>query len=324
MLKTIFINISDKYYSDFSITLNNFFNILKSNSIDYYIIHNNFENQLKQIISDCFFNYDECAIITPYDKSLKIADIMKIMTVGLIDGDLNQSLSTACFLIEDFENFDFNFLIKKFLHFHGLPATILVTERLIIRELTCENITQLNNIYNQPHAQKFMTDLCTLKEKTEKHNAYIKSMYHFFGYGLWGLFNKSDNNLMGQCGFENIYVNNEGIIGLGYILDSQYQKMGYAYEASSAIINYGFTSLDFQAISAIIEISNSSSIKTAQRLGMTCIKNINYKNRDCLMFSIKKEAFIRKSKRAEASKKAFEKFNEIPDKTVYSRIYPKV
>lgn len=102
------------------------------------------------------------------------------------------------------------------------------------------------------------------RESLKRQKKWLKdeSTYHF------GIFRKSDGAYIGLVSlmdikrevFQNAY--------LGYHIFNMYWGEGYAYEASQAVIKYGFKKLSLHRIEAGIEPKNKRSIALAKRLKM--------------------------------------------------------
>ena len=120
----------------------------------------------------------------------------------------------------------------------------------------------------------------------EKQKAYIKNVYAFYGYGLWGVFSKTTGKIIGRCGIENHMVDGQEEIMLSYLLDSQHWGYGYALECCHAVLEYVREELDIHRVVAVIDVSNSRSIKTAQKLGMECEKDFVYNGRNAHLYAI--------------------------------------
>lgn len=215
-----------------------------------------------------------------------------IPCIGFINKNSgNQDLSTANVLIESFKDIDYDFLNHVFLRANGLPVTIAVTKRLILRELTVSDIKDLYDIYMNPEVKKYIDDIDDyLDIEIEKHKAYIKNVYGFYDYGLWGVFTRNDNKLIGRCGIQNREIDGRNEIELGYLLDENHWGLGYATECIKAVIRYAFDSLDLSRIVAVMDRRNDRSIKVAERNGLRCEKEIHDRSRECYLYTIHKKA----------------------------------
>lgn len=211
-----------------------------------------------------------------------------IPCIGFINENSgNQDLSLAHVLIESFEHIDYNFINNELKRANGIPITIASTKRLILRELAVSDIKDLYDIYKNPEVRAFIDDIDDYLEiEIEKHKAYIKNVYAFYGYGLWGVFSKEENKLIGRCGISNREINGQNEIELGYLLDADHWGLGYATECITATLDYAFQTLELPRIVAVIDKLNARSIKVAKRVGMTLEKEIIDRDRACYLYSI--------------------------------------
>ncbi|WP_167959308.1 GNAT family N-acetyltransferase [Anaerosporobacter faecicola] len=240
----------------------------------------------------------------------------------------NQDLSRACVLIESFQDMDYHFIESEYRRAYGLPVEITKTKRLIIRELTIEDIKAMYKIYQDPKVHEFIDDIDDyLEEEIEKHKAYIKNVYSFFGYGLWGVFMKDSNELIGRCGIQNRSIDNKTEIELGYLLDINHWGMGYALECTKAVLSYAFEYLGIQRIVASIDKMNARSLHVAKKLGMQPEKEIMDRCRACILYVITKEDYDKQhqtdeaSRRKEAVYRVLSKFDDGIDTSVYKKRY---
>lgn len=215
----------------------------------------------------------------------KAAGIPCVGYVNLHSG--KQDLSSADVLLESFEGIDERFFHHILTRSLGMPVTIADTKRLLIRELTPDDIKAIYSIYMDPDIQKYIPDIDDyLAVEMEKQLAYIRNVYSFYGYGVWGVFSKTSKKLIGKCGLENLMVDGKEEITLSYLLDTKYWGYGYALECCRAVFDYAKEQLNIKRIVAVIDKENARSIKTAKNLGMHLDKEITYKNRSCLLYVI--------------------------------------
>lgn len=230
----------------------------------------------------------ECIVIEDSYNGVTAASAANIPSIGFLNPNSgNQDLSKAAILVEGFEEVDYHFIDMVYQHAYMQPATILTTERLILRELAINDIATLCAICNKPGIREHLSEYSgNLAEEKSKHEAYIKNIYHFYGYGLWGVFLKESDQLIGRCGIECRTLNQEAVYEVGYLIDNDYQGMGYGKEAVSATIHYGFDKLGMDKMIAVINPDNIRSRHLAEKIGMTMHSKVLRGNREYLTYII--------------------------------------
>lgn len=218
-------------------------------------------------------------------QAAKAAGITCVGYVNPHSGD--QDLSAADVLLKSFETIDYRFFKNVLARCTGNPITIANTKRLIIREMSTEDVPHMYEIYKNPDVRKYIPDIDDyLEAEVEKQAAYIRNVYSFYGYGIWGVYSKTTRQLIGRCGIENLTIDGKEEIALSYVLDKQHWGYGYTLECCHAVFEYAQSELDITRIVAVIDKENIRSIHTAANLNMKQEKEINYKGRDCFLYSI--------------------------------------
>ncbi|SFR93740.1 GNAT family N-acetyltransferase [Anaeromicropila populeti] len=261
------------------------------------------------------------------DTSLGISLALKnqIPAIGVLSSAQNTDFSSAYCLVESFLGLTASFAINEWKHAYMLPVTIAETKRLLIRELDIEDIKDLYSIYSNPEVRRFVTGMEEpLEVEIEKHKAYIKYVYHFYGFGLWGIFDKT-GMLIGQCGIQNRLVNGNPEIELSYLVAASHWGKGYAYESILAVLKYSLESLEISSIVAVIQKENQRSIHVANCLGMNLEQELLIDGQYFLLFRIPDLAqyFIihDEKKRHLAAQTAKQKALKKPVQDVYRKIY---
>jgi HAD superfamily hydrolase (TIGR01509 family) len=212
----------------------------------------------------------ECIVIEDSCHGVTAAEAAGMTSIGFINPNSgSQDLRKATMLVESFEEVDYEFIDRVYQYAHMEPVTILNTEHFIIRELAVDDIDELINICKDPDINRFMEGFDDIPEvEKEKLRAYIENMYHFYGFGLWGVFFKDDGLLAGRCGIELKRVEDEEIYEIGYLLAKPYQGRGFAREFVLGVLDYCFRKLEIKRVIAIIDKDNARSIRLAEQVGM--------------------------------------------------------
>jgi HAD superfamily hydrolase (TIGR01509 family) len=239
-------------------------------------------------------NNSECIIIEDSYNGVCAANAAGIPVIGFANiNSGKQDLSNTCLIIEGFEEIDYKFLNNVYLRAQNLPVTIAITNRLIIRELSIDDIPKIYHIYQNPEVKKYIIkDIDEyLENEIEKHKSYIKNVYNFYGYGLWGVFDKINGELIGRCGIQDMTINENPELELGYLLDTNHWGYGYAVECTKAVLNFAFTELNRDRVVAVIHHLNTRSIKVAEKIGMSKIDTINKDTTEYFLYRISNSDF---------------------------------
>lgn len=234
----------------------------------------------------------EAVVVEDSTYGCQAAKAANIACLGLINPDSGkQDLSDAFQLTESFENIGTTYFEQLLLRYLGLPVTIAKTRRLTIRELSVSDIPSMYQIYQNKNVRKFVDDIDDyLAIEIEKQEAYIKNVYGFYGYGLWGVFDRQ-GQLIGRCGIQNVMIDDQPEIELSYLLNYQHWGMGYALECTKAVISYAFHELEIESLVARIDVLNERSIHLIEKLNMENEKTLIQDGKTIYVYRIRKEDY---------------------------------
>lgn len=153
---------------------------------------------------------------------------------------------------------------------------ILETERLYLRTLEDQDVIPFAAYRSKNEVKKYQSwKDYTIEDATRRIEEcrhidklnYIGSNYHL------AIILKENNQLIGDLFIDVLY--HDGF-SLGYTLDSQYWRKGYAYEIVSAFLNH-MKHLGFETVYCFAYTKNRRSIKLLKKLGFIRFeKNIFY------------------------------------------------
>ena len=214
----------------------------------------------------------ECLVIEDSKNGVKAAKAAGMVCLGFVNPNSgDQDLSLADYLCEGFEEIDSNFLEKVYCHSVGEPWKVLETDRLIIREITLNDLDDLYKIYEDESIFKYTDNLYERQAEEIFTQSYIKNMYAFYGYGLWVILLKETGELIGRVGLSNRDVNGKIEVEIGYLIGKEFQKKGYAREACTAIIDFSKYKLDLDKLNCFCIEENIQGISLAKKLGFEYI-----------------------------------------------------
>lgn len=262
-------------------------------------------------------NADEAIVIEDSNNGVLAANNASIACVGFLNPHSGkQDLYSAAAATDSLSALTTEYLSQVLDRFHGIPLTIGTTNRLILRELTMEDIKDLHQIYQNKDICQYVPSMASLEEELEKHAAYIQNVYPFYGYGLWGIFSTKNNILIGRAGIQNQTIDGQDELELCYLVANEYQNQGYATEAGRKIIDFAIKELDAPRLVAVIAKGNDTSCQVAKKLGMAYEKDVTYQGFDCYLYSID----LKEEKRRRSTAKTVT-HSVKPDTRVYSKRY---
>ncbi len=145
--------------------------------------------------------------------------------------------------------------------------TLIETERLVLREITLDDTEEMFRLYSNADVQKYTGEplVASIEEMEQAIQVRIDN-YKKYGYGRWATFLKNEMQFIGWAGLA--YLPEFDEIDLGYRFLPNYWGMGFATEASDAILTYGFDKLKLKRIIAIAMKENKASIRVMEKVGM--------------------------------------------------------
>jgi ribosomal-protein-alanine N-acetyltransferase len=142
----------------------------------------------------------------------------------------------------------------------------IITDRLLIRDFTHDDWLEVHTYASDPEVAKFMIWGPNNEEETK---GFINSTIEMqqreprVDFECAVILQETDQ-FIGGCGLRK-----EGMIGeIGYCFNPHYWRKGYASEAASALIYYGFKELALHRIFATCRPDNIGSAKVMEKVGM--------------------------------------------------------
>lgn len=166
------------------------------------------------------------------------------------------------------------------------------TERLILREIISTDQNALFAIDSDPEVNIYLGNNPVKNiEQTSEIIQFIRNQYLENGIGRWAMIDKNTNNFIGWSGLKLVkeLTNNHcDYYDLGYRLNKNYWGKGFATEAATASLNYGFNKLNLKEIYAMADSNNSASKNVLKKVGLNYIETFTYTETPYDWFKIKK------------------------------------
>ncbi len=155
---------------------------------------------------------------------------------------------------------------------------ILETDRLIVRWLSTDDAEFILQLLNEPSWLRFIGDkgVRTIEDARNYISNGPMEMYSRLGFGLYLVELKEDGSSIGICGL--IKRDSLEDVDIGFAFLPKYWGKGYAYEAASAVMEYGKRALGLRRIVAITSTENYVSGKLLERLGFNFERMVKLSN----------------------------------------------
>jgi RimJ/RimL family protein N-acetyltransferase len=149
--------------------------------------------------------------------------------------------------------------------------TVLETDRLLLRRFTADpaELEFVLRLVNEPSYLQNIGDkgVRTLEQAASYlREGPIKS-YQLHGHGLYLVVLKESQLLAGICGL--IKRDQFKDVDLGYAFLPEFWSQGFAFEAASAVRDYGQRTLGLARLIALVSPANAPSIKLLKKLGFS-------------------------------------------------------
>ncbi|MGM9683163.1 MAG: GNAT family N-acetyltransferase [Eubacteriales bacterium] len=145
----------------------------------------------------------------------------------------------------------------------------LKTERLLLRSM-CESDAYDMYCYakREDVTEYLLWSPHSSISYTKEYLKYVENRYKIGDFYDWAIVNCENMRMIGTCGFTKIDTNNN-CGEIGYVINPEYRGRGFAPEAATAVIGFGFSTLGLHRIEAKFMAGNTPSCRVMEKLGMT-------------------------------------------------------
>ncbi|WP_406134687.1 GNAT family N-acetyltransferase [Streptomyces sp. NBC_01089] len=142
---------------------------------------------------------------------------------------------------------------------------MIETDRLLLRPLRLSDLDAFTELHADPQVSHF-TGTFSRRQARERLTK-TEQQWNQRGHGLCAIELKPSHTFIGRTGLQ--YWEQFDEVELGWTLKTSHWGHGYATEAAQACLDWGFSTLDNDYVTALIRPGNNASISVAQRLGFT-------------------------------------------------------
>ena len=170
---------------------------------------------------------------------------------------------------------------------------MIETERLLLRPLRASDARDLLEYQSDPDVVRYtpwpVRDLSAVDASLAKIIGLHKDNPTSDGESIflaWEL--KITGKVIGQSNM-SIISSVSGLADIGWATHQSFQRQGYAREASAALLNHAYHSLEVRTVQAKIDTRNLASIHFAEQLGMSFVpektESIIAKDEECTILT---------------------------------------
>jgi RimJ/RimL family protein N-acetyltransferase len=145
----------------------------------------------------------------------------------------------------------------------------LITDRLQLRQWREADLEPFAALNADPEVMRYFPATLT---RTQSHEfaGYVQQTIERQGWGLWAVEVSDGPAFIGFVGLNRVTFQEHftPAVEVGWRLARPYWGNGYATEAATAALSFGFEQLDLAEIVSFTTTSNEPSIRVMRRLGM--------------------------------------------------------
>lgn len=172
---------------------------------------------------------------------------------------------------------------------------MLETERLILRKLEDKDDERMFLMDSDPEVMKYLGTPVKSKEESGEIIKMIQKQYEENGVGRLAVVEKASGLMIGWCGLKLLKkpINDHvETLDLGYRFIPEFWGKGYAWEAATATLEYGFNDLKAETIYAYADAGNTGSNYILTKLGFENTGEFEDSGVKCFWYELKREKYI--------------------------------
>jgi RimJ/RimL family protein N-acetyltransferase len=148
---------------------------------------------------------------------------------------------------------------------------VLTTERLVLRPFTPDDLPVLTVLHAEESFWWYPLRRGMSEDETEEFLSRVIERYDSDGFGLEALEERASGTIIGWAGLAVPHFLPEVLpaVEVGWRLHGSYRGQGFATEAGSAAVDWGFNEGGLERIVSIYEPENTPSGRVMERLGFT-------------------------------------------------------
>lgn len=143
----------------------------------------------------------------------------------------------------------------------------VTTERLSLRMLRESDFEEYAAIHMDEDVTRYTARMRFERLDAWRHLAMILGHWELRGFGMWGVFERETEQLVGRVGFYQPETWPD--FELGWTIGKAFWGRGYAPEAAGVCLDYAFDVMEKKRVISLIDPANAASIRVAEKIGET-------------------------------------------------------
>lgn len=163
----------------------------------------------------------------------------------------------------------------------------LDTERLYLRPMTMHDVDDLVALHADPEVSRYMRAFD--REEAVQRLRRDDADWREYGHGLFAMLAGDRSGFLGRVALKYWPQFDEAEVG--WVLRRDAWGHGYATEAARACAAWGFKKFAYPYLTAMVRADNARSIRVAERLGMTPLREDVLFDVPVVVHAVSREAF---------------------------------
>ena len=164
---------------------------------------------------------------------------------------------------------------------------IIETKRLRLREYTLDDFDNLKAVISDPETMKYYEKPYDDEGVKRWLNWCMKS-YQDNGFGLFAIELKETGQFIGDCGLSLQNIDGEILPEIGYHINKNFWRNGYAKEAGTGVKEWAFKNTEYTKLYSYMTKDNVPSYSTALSIGLKFLKEYDDEGIPHLVYMIEK------------------------------------
>ena len=155
---------------------------------------------------------------------------------------------------------------------------------------TINDVDALHSLWTDPQVRKYLwDDEIITREQAEAVVNDTLECFETHGFGMWTVFLREEETLIGFCGFR--FFGDPPEVEILYGIAPEYWGRGLATEAAGAMMRCGFEEHRFERIFAGADPPNAASFRVMEKTGMRFAKRLRINDQEAIYYELSRDAF---------------------------------